>query len=460
MSSMLFDLPDDWRWAGLAEVAEIGSEQVLPNREPDRLFNYVALENVESGTGRLIDFTQTRGADIGSNKFRFTPEHILYGKLRPYLRKALVPDVQGVCATDLLTLRPNPGVLDRRFLWRWLLSPDILQYVVARQTGVKMPRLRTGDLQAMPVPLPPLVDQLRIIERIEQLLAQSHAARVALERVPALLKQFRQAVLAAAFRGELTERDTNDKAAAALLERIQKERQSRWAAGLVAHGKNPRVADYPKPAQPDKDDLSQVPDGWVVASIDQLTSSITSGSRDWKKYYGRGTGTFIMAQNVKMGRLDMSFRQPVDPPTDDRDRVRSQVKIGDLLVTIVGANTGDVCEIKTELPEHYVCQSVALLRPLDTEFSDFLEMYLTAIDHGQQQFKRYIYGAGRPHLSFEQLKMTPILLPPVAEQRRIVARIGVLFTQADAIERAVEVAGRRAEKVDQAILARAFRGEL
>jgi type I restriction enzyme S subunit len=101
-------------------------------------------------------------------------------------------------------LKPNPEILDRRFLWRWLLSYDVLEYVTALQTGVKMPRLRTGDLEAMLVPLPPLPEQHCLVEKIERLFAESRTAREALERVPALLKRFRQAVLAKAFRGDLT----------------------------------------------------------------------------------------------------------------------------------------------------------------------------------------------------------------------------------------------------------------
>ena len=99
-----------------------------------------------------------------------------------------------------------------------------------------------------------------------------------------------------------------------------------------------------------------------------------------------------MAQNVRMGRLDLSFRQAVDPPENSRDRVRSQVEQGDILITIVGANTGDVCRVPSSLPKHYVCQSVALARPLKPEIARFVEAYMTSHDNGQRQFRRYIYG--------------------------------------------------------------------
>src|SRR5690606_13429793 len=109
----------------------------------------------------------------------------------------------------------------------------------------------------------------------------------------------------------------------------------------------------PKPLA-DGEPLPSLPDGWCWASNDQLVGTITSGSRDRSPFYNRGTGTFIMAGNVRMGRLDLSKRQMVDPPAGHRDRLRSQVEANDLLVTIVGANTGDVCRVSKPLPEHYV----------------------------------------------------------------------------------------------------------
>jgi type I restriction enzyme S subunit len=194
--------------------------------------------------------------------------------------------------------------------------------------------------------------------------------------------------------------------------------------------------------------------------MDQLTSHITSGSRDWTKFYGEGSGTFLMAQNVRMGRLDLSFRQPVNPPANDRDRVRSQVEPDDLLVTIVGASTGFICKVPRELPEHYVCQSVALMRPVDRELADFVTLYMTSDENGQRQYARYIYGAGRPHLSFEQLKMTAVLVPPLAEQHHIVAEVERRLSLVDGLDAALATGLKRAERLRQAILKRAFAGRL
>ncbi len=337
--------------------------------------------------------------------------------------------------------------------------------------GVAQQKVSLGRFKQIGLPVAPPNEQRRIVAKIEELFSDLDAGVAALERAKANLKRYRAAVLKAAVEGRLTAawraEHPDVEPASELLKRLLTERRKRWEqdqlAKYEAKGKKPPQGwkdRYKEPAQPDEIGCSATPERWTTASIDQLTTSITSGSRDWTKYYGCGTGTFIMAQNVRPGNLDLSFRQPVNPPENDRDRVRSQVAPSDLLVTIVGANTGDVCRIPSTLPEHYVCQSVALMRPTNPAISSFMELYLVADFGGQLDFKRYIYGQGRPHLSFDQLRMTPIVLPPLGEQRQICRTVEAAVSFVDQTEKIIDASLKRSARLRQAILKRAFRGQL
>ncbi len=456
MSEEWGELPEGWRWAKLAEVAQIGSGQVLPKHEPAKLFNYVALENVEQGTGRLIDFAPTRGADIASNKYKFTPEHVLYGKLRPYLQKALVPDFEGISATDLLPLKPNPEILDRRFLWRWLLSYDVLEYVTALQTGVKMPRLRTGDLEAMLVPLPPLPEQHRLVEKIERLLAESRTAREALERVPALLKRFRQAVLAKSFRGELTERDPNDEPASVLLERIRAERRRKLEKDLRAKGKDPKKAKYVEPEPPDTSNLPELPEGWCWTNLGFVFDVYTGGTPSRKRldYWG-GDIPWVSSGEVAFCRIK-DTREKITRAGLDNSNAKLH-PIGTVLLAMIGEGKTrgqsailDVVASNNQNVSAILCSETPV--PPEYVFHWLMARY--------DETRGGSSGGAQPALNGARVKEIPMPLAPLAEQRRIVAKIESLFAQAEAIEQAVVVAQRRAEKVDQAVLARAFRGEL
>jgi type I restriction enzyme, S subunit len=125
-------------------------------------------------------------------------------------------------------------------------------------------------LEESPIPLAPLAEQRRIIARIEALFQESRRAREALDRVSALITRFRQSVLTAAFRGDLTERDPDDEPASALLARILAERRRRWEEDLRAQGKGPERHKYDEPALFDVSDLPRLPEGWVWASLPQI----------------------------------------------------------------------------------------------------------------------------------------------------------------------------------------------
>lgn len=381
---------------------------------------------------------------------------MLYGKLRPYLQKALVPDFEGISATDLLPLKPNPEILDRRFLWRWLLSYDVLEYVMARQTGVKMPRLRTGDLETLPVPIPPLPEQNLIVEKIDRLFAESRTAREALESVPILLKHFRQSVLAKAFRGELTERDPNDEPASVLLERIRAERRRKWEENLRAKGKDPNKAKYIEPEPPDTSDLPELLEGWEWVDLGYVFDVSTGGTPSRKRPdYWNGNIPWVSSGEVAFCRIK-----------DTREKItrtgleNSNAKLhptGTILLAMIGEGKtrGQSAILEVAASNN---QNVAAILCSETPIQPEYVFYWLMARYDETRGDGS--GGAQPALNGARVKQIPLPVAPLAEQRRIVAKIGSLFAQAEAIEQAVAVARQRAEKVDQAILAKAFRGEL
>jgi type I restriction enzyme S subunit len=358
------------------------------------------------------------------------------------------------CCIDnnLMAAIPTPAILPR-YLLRFLETFPFMDLT----TATTVPSIRKSELERIKVPVPPLDEQDRIVVIFESLLAKAILAKKRIARVRALSKNFRQAVLAAACSGKLTEdwrkaHSISEIQSRQLLSEILLMRRESAANGRKS---------YTPPAQPDGSVLGETPVEWEIVSMDALACRITSGSRDWKQYYREdGPGTFVMAQNVRPLSFDRSYRLAVAPPEDDSDATRSAIAQHDILVTIVGANTGDVCRVSEHIEKHYVCQSVALIRPVEARTSRFLELYLNSPSHGQAQFQEWIYGEGRPHLSFDHLRTAAIALPSIDEQDEIVRRVETLFMLADAIEKRVGAATLRAERLTQAILAKAFRGEL
>ena len=154
-----------WPSAALGEVATIDRDGIDPARIEDGTL-YVGLENIRSGGG-LVDVAPVARGDLASTKFRITRDHVLFGKLRPYLAKVARPDFNGICSTDILPIRPGPG-LDRDYLALFLLRPESVAWAASRSTGANLPRLSPNSLAQMRIPLPPLDEQRRIADVLDR----------------------------------------------------------------------------------------------------------------------------------------------------------------------------------------------------------------------------------------------------------------------------------------------------
>ena len=224
------DLPAGWESVSLGDVIAPSTLKAEPSDFGDS--SYIGLENIESGTNRIID---TGDIDsVKSTKAVFNAGDILYGKLRPYLNKVCRPQFSGVCSTDILVY-PQIPQLDNGYLLHFLTNPSTTDFATQNASGINLPRISANALSEIDFPLPPLAEQLRVVAKIEALQERSRNAREALAEVGPLLEQFRQSLLAAAFRGDLTAdwraANPNVEPASELLNRIRQERRQKWIAG-------------------------------------------------------------------------------------------------------------------------------------------------------------------------------------------------------------------------------------
>ncbi len=474
-------LPAGWCLASLTDIAEINP--VHPTKTPvdHDVVSFVPMGAVQALTGRLDASGRRPWGAVKKAYTKFQDGDVLFAKITPCMENgkvALATGLQGgvgAGSTEFHVLRPGPA-LNAKFLMFRFLQEQVRRSAREKMTGTAgQLRVPGSFLEDLSIPLAPVAEQQRLVDAVETQFSRLDDALTLLERVRRDLKRYRAAILKAAVEGllvpteaELARAEGREyEPADVLLKRILAKRRRRWEeadlARLRASGKEPpddrwRLR-YQDAVTPECGDLRTLPEGWCWASMDQLTYDITSGSRDWSRYYGSGKAVFLMAQNIRPGWLDLSFRQTVDPPADDSARYRSQVQPNDLLVTIVGANTGDVCRVPTALPEHYVCQSVALMRPVLEASACFLEYYLNS-PVGQAVYEEFTYGQGRPHLGFEHLKATRVPLPPLAEQLRIADRLSEFLSEHAAIEQTANSAQPRCHRLRQAILASAFEGKL
>ena len=167
----------------LGAVATIERRSVAPASITPQT-TYVGLEHI-TGDGEITNQTVEAG-ELRSNKFAFSERHVLYGKLRPYLRKITRPNAAGVCSTDILPILPGPG-LDRDYLFHWLRQPRIVSLATVRSDGVNLPRVSPRTLLELPFSLPPLNEQRRTVAMLDKADAIRRKRRESLILLDALL---------------------------------------------------------------------------------------------------------------------------------------------------------------------------------------------------------------------------------------------------------------------------------
>ena len=373
-------------------------------------------------------------------------------------RFAVFPDL-------LIRVRPDERVRPR-FLAYFLKADEARYYFRGKARGMagSMPKIGQETIAALDVPVPPLDVQDAVVEAVETQFSRLDAAVASLTRAKANARRARASVLKAAVEGrlvpteaELARAEGRDyEPAPALLARILAERRDRHEAEQEGAKRRKK---YKEPLEPDPDGLPELPEGWCWASVDGLTSLVTSGSRGWARYYADSGALFVRSQDINTHRLDLSSVVRVELPRHV-EGARTRLSRGDVLVIITGANVTITAWVSQAIEEAYVNQHVALCRPVEEATSPYVHLWLRAGDSGGSPLRTAAYGAGKPGLNLTNIREVALGLPPLAEQHRIVAEVDRQLSVLDALDATIDTNLARCAALRQSILKLAFEGRL
>lgn len=178
--------PKHWIISKLGEQLVPLTEKVEPFLSPNQKFFFVGLENIESHTGNLLQTSEVLGSEIKSTKKVFSPNNILYGKLRPYLNKVHKSKQSGICSTDIWVFKTS-STLDIDYASYYLRSTNVLQKVTQVATGANLPRIDEATFGNIYIPLPPLPEQRRIAAILGQADELRQLRREAMNKASQLL---------------------------------------------------------------------------------------------------------------------------------------------------------------------------------------------------------------------------------------------------------------------------------
>ena len=421
-----FEIPESWEWVRLGDISSYAQtkKKIRPNDIQNDMWS-LDLEDIEKDTGAILNKVCASERKISGDKVIFEKGNILYSKLRPYLLKILVAPDDGICTPELVPFDTYGEIYNRYIMWV-LKAPHINFAVNAVSYGVKMPRVGTETMVNLLVPLPPLEEQHRIVAKIEEILPYIDQYDKAYTKLEAFNKKFpedmKKSILQMAMQGKLVEQRPEEGTADGLYEQIVAEK-----AQLIKDGKIKKEKPLPEIAE---DEIPfEIPSSWKWVKLNDLCEKIGSGSTPsgGRNIYKEEGIKFLRSQNVYNDGIRY---EGIVYISEELNKKGSIVKAKDILLNITGGSIGRCVVVPDDFDIANINQHVMIIRGVNLDIRFWIHNIIIS-PYIQSKIMDVQVGVSREGLSAEKLKNFLIPLPPLEEQKRIVAKIEELLPYCD-----------------------------
>lgn len=452
------ELPEGWALSTLAEVCHVNPPKPRRDQvEPTTEVTFVPMPAVDATSGTIAAPQIRQFSDVRIGFTAFRDNDVIMAKITPCMENGKAAVARGLRhglgfgSTEFHVLRSRGAVLPD-YVYHFIRQPSFRSAAALEMTGsVGQKRVPASFLESAEIPVPPLAEQKRIADRIETLLKSVDAARERLAKVPNILRLFRQSILAAACSGRLTEdwRDAHPDTEPST------NALARFDRDAAKHNGSDR---RPAESTLDFELMPELPETWCYRRADSIVAPKTVIT------YGivlPGPETpdgvpYVRQQDIQDGKVLIDqLRRTTGAIAAKHDR--SRLHKGDVLLCIIRHLR--VAVVPPGLDGANLTQGTVRMRPSAVMVGEFLALLL-ASPHTQSWMKQRHFGMSMPRINVEHAREIPVAVPPVTEQVEIVRRVRSLMNLAESIERRLAVAQVRTDKLTQAILARAYCGEL
>ncbi|WP_411687612.1 restriction endonuclease subunit S [Acinetobacter indicus] len=415
----LDNLPVEWMNVKISDITVKG-EQRKPNDSEE--FIYVDIGSINRDLKKIENPQFLLGKDAPSRARKVIKKgDVLVSLTRPNLNAvALVGENydQQIASTGFEVI--SPMIVESKYLFSLVRTQHFINEISKQEQGALYPAAKSSDVQAYDFPLPPLAEQQEIVRQLDVMLAQVEQIKTRLDAIPAILKKFRQSVLADAVSGKLTEdwRSQNN---------IE---DWKWETWFDITTKS-------------KDAFKRGPFGSSL----KKSMFVEQGFKVYEQYCPIND--------------DCSYARYYITPEKFEEMKEFEVKDGDFLISCSGVSLGRITQVPLNSERGIINQALLRVRLDNSKYdSDFFKILFRS-----PTFQKVIFenstGSAIPNLKAAKLlKQIPVPMPNLMEQENIVTRVYELYRSISLIEESVQSAQKRVNLLTQSILAKAFSGEL
>ncbi|MCK2213347.1 restriction endonuclease subunit S [Actinomadura sp. ATCC 31491] len=448
MSISFRDLPQGWEVVNISEVTDV-VPSVDPTKHPQTIINYIDISSIDNRRFEITESRKIAGAEAPSRARRAVRDgDVLFSNVRTYLRNiARVSNVEqpAVASTGFTVLRPNNRVL-QDFLFRWVTTDEFIHLVTPKQTGTQYPATYDRVVRSQRIPLPPVAEQRRIVDLLDQIDQMRDAVAAGLASARSIIMTARRAVLAAACSGALTSRWRGDHRPAPCISMLQAKRSS------DQHRLGRR---YREPTLPSADTLPPIPDEWCWAALPELGELGRGKSkhrpRNHPSLFG-GDYPFIQTGEVaRSGGRITSHSQTYN----DLGLAQSRIWPARTVCITIAANIADSALLT--YPACFPDSVVGLIADEKIALPEYVELFMRT---ARRDLAAFAPATAQANINLAILSQVAVALPPLEEQREIVRRVEALFKVSEEILTNIDAVSSFLDRISQAALAKAFRGDL
>lgn len=443
-----YPIPENWVWVYISELIN-KMEPKYPNKLDSNEFHYIDVDSIDNKNQRVREVKSVLVINAPSRARRSVRKNdVIISLVRPYLRNiALIEeeDEWAIASTAFYVCRSN-GRIVPRFLYEYLRGVMATSFLNSYTKGDNSPSVKSTDFEKMPIPLPPLDEQKRIADKVERLLNKINQAKQLIEEAKETFELRRAAILDKAIRGDLTAKWRQENT------HIESAEEQLNKAG-VQYKKNifERIQKIPK-----NSNEMIIHGTWEVIDLGNVCVDSFYGPRFSKDDYAlEGIPTIRTTDMTKNGEIIL--KNPPKVNVDENKLQKFKLEQGDLLVTRTGS-IGTMAvfdEAYVAIPSAYLIRFRFNTIVVDPRYV----FYYLSSTRGQAMLGLGATAITQPNINAETIKMLPMVLPPIQEQKRIVAILDKYLDEERQIEEKMNQLSML-ENLQATILNNAFQGKL